>query len=800
MQTADVDWNALVAGLSPQAQKRFEVILRRALKRRLGRLAVRGLSQEPEHVRTEAVGAWRKRYMQHASKSARQRMNYDRLRDDPTFVAIERDLLARYNKKHGIAIGPCGEDVGAMTLAEACEAYRNTNPSPSDSPLAGFAHAELAQEYANIADARAVERSMARHVLGVVRTQSLAKLGRVTEADPNHPGALRSRAFTLKDLHTEEEVCARIRSTHLVGNIVLLVWHGRTADVVARDLLVSQVMQSAHVRALRDIVVALLGERRLVLATLRRRAKGDARGIEAYLSGPEFAHRAYHALLENPRYAKEYAWAIELAMRVRENVPETPMDAYPLARTMQRRFVVHVGPTNSGKTHDALEALMSAASGAYLGPLRLLACEQFGYLNRGGCPCSLLTGEEHTEVYGAHHVSSTVEMANFHESLEVAVIDEAQMLSNPDRGHRWTAAILGIPAHEVHVCCAPHALGVVCDLVRLCEDELEVVTHQRFVPLRFETRGFRLPEDVQTGDALVVFSRRSVHAVAEQVRAAGLRPSVVYGALPHDVRLEEARRFDAGETDCVVATDAIGMGMNLPIRRVVFVEQDKFDGHARRTLKDEEVQQIAGRAGRFGRCEEGLVQSTRLRKDLARRFHATVADIRSLAVGIPDDICLVRDASLSDSIRQWMTLEYPEPFYRIDVSRDLALINYVESVLPDDQLTDIDAKQRTMALASMAFDEHDRGLYGVWKQMVAAEVTGTKAELPLPPAPCESSTLASLEADYRMCDLLYNYARTFGRDENKGTLVARREEISHAIMTLLARESEAATSLTRRRS
>jgi ATP-dependent RNA helicase SUPV3L1/SUV3 len=284
----------------------------------------------------------------------------------------------------------------------------------------------------------------------------------------------------------------------------------------------------------------------------------------------------------------------------------------------------------------------------------------------------------------------------------------------------------------------------------------------------------------------VVFSRKAVHAVAAEVAAAGLRASVIYGALPHDVRHEEARRFDEGETDVVVATDAIGMGMNLPIRRIVFVEQQKYDGHDMRTLRPDEVQQIAGRAGRFGRYEEGLFTALERRRQIVRLYGADVPAIESIPVGVPEDIALVRDATLGESIRQWAALDQPEPFYRIDVQRDLRLIAEVEGMLAEDQRQDRDVKLKVLSLATMPFDEDDRTLHRTWRMMAEAELAGRMAMLPMPAEPGEDAPLATLEEEYRYCDLLYTYARTFGHEGWLAPLTDLRTRISHVIMTILA--------------
>ena len=108
---------------------------------------------------------------------------------------------------------------------------------------------------------------------------------------------------------------------------------------------------------------------------------------------------------------------------------------------MKRSFVLHVGPTNSGKTYDAIEDLKKNTPGTYLGPLRLLALEMFDKINAAGIPCSMLTGEESIPVKNAQIVSSTIELCDYHTHFKTAVIDEAQLIADPDRGAAWLAAI-----------------------------------------------------------------------------------------------------------------------------------------------------------------------------------------------------------------------------------------------------------------------------------------------------------------------------------------------------------------------
>ena len=774
------DWDRLLQEVPRGLRGRFDLLLRRSLKRALaqGPGAV-----VPQSVRTEAVGIWRRTYMRGSSKTAARRMGYERLRNERTYQTIEHRLMSRYVKRHGLPVE--APDVDSLSFDEACEAYRTLDPRLPGSALDSLAREVCDEAYRTSADAAGVGQRMGEGVLSFVRTESLDHCAQVFD-DATASGRLRKRPFHLEDVTDEVEVAQRVQRTRLVEGVLAETCGGATAEEAARRQLVAPARHDPGVVALNGLLRGLFGLKHATWPMLDRSAGSDARHIAAYLRGGEFAELVAQALLQSPTYGAQFRRAVELRLRVRQNVPETPMEAYPLARTMRRRFVLHVGPTNSGKTHEALRALAAAGSGAYLGPLRLLAYEQFERLNREGCPCSLLTGEEATEVAGARHVASTVEMADYHAPIDVAVIDEAQMIADADRGHNWTAAILGVPAREVHVCCAPHAERVVRQLVELCGDELEVRRHERLVPLRPDRGGFSLPAGVEPGDALVVFSRKAVHAVAAEVAAAGLRASVIYGALPHDVRHEEARRFDEGETDVVVATDAIGMGMNLPIRRIVFVEQQKYDGRDMRTLRPDEVQQIAGRAGRFGRYEEGLFTALERLRQIVRLYGADVPAIESIPVGVPEDIALVRDATLGESIRQWAALDQPEPFYRIDVQRDLRLIAEVEVMLAEDQRQDRDVKLKVLSLATMPFDEDDRTLHRTWRMMAEAELAGRMAMLPMPAEPGEDAPLSTLEEEYRYCDLLYTYARTFGHEGWLAPLTDLRTRISHVIMTILA--------------
>ncbi|WP_019413793.1 DEAD/DEAH box helicase [Paenisporosarcina sp. TG20] len=276
-----------------------------------------------------------------------------------------------------------------------------------------------------------------------------------------------------------------------------------------------------------------------------------------------------------------------------------------LGRSM--KYVLHIGETNSGKTHQALQKLKKAESGLYLAPLRLLAFEIYDKLNAVGIPCSLKTGEEEKLKKDARHVSSTVEMFHEKDYYEVIVIDESQMIADKDRGFSWYQAIMKANAKEVHIIGSRNIKLMLYEL--LGESDIELHEYRRETPLKVEPIEFSL-KNTRKGDAIVCFSRKRVLETASFLQRNGHSVSVIYGSMPPETRKKQIDRFNEGETSVVVSTDAIGMGLNLPIQRIVFLENEKFDGTRRRRLKSQEVKQIAGRAGRKGIFEEGKVAFT----------------------------------------------------------------------------------------------------------------------------------------------------------------------------------------------
>ena len=278
---------------------------------------------------------------------------------------------------------------------------------------------------------------------------------------------------------------------------------------------------------------------------------------------------------------------------------------YPLARELKREIIFHVGETNSGKTYEAMEYLQSATTGYYLAPLRLLALEGYESLKSKGVSVSLITGEEEIIDEDSTHICSTIEMINSSVDVDVCVIDEIQMISDRDRGWAWANALIGAPASKVILTGSLDALDAVKEICEYLDEKLTIKKFFRKNELRVMSHSTSL-DNIEKGTALVSFSRKDVLSLKQQL-SRKYEVSVIYGNLSPEVRREEARRFREGESDVLVSTDAISMGLNLPIKTIIFAKDNKFDGLRRRELTSPEILQIAGRAGRYGLEDVGFV-------------------------------------------------------------------------------------------------------------------------------------------------------------------------------------------------
>ena len=473
----------------------------------------------------------------------------------------------------------------------------------------------------------------------------------------------------------------------------------------------------------------------------------------------------------------------ELFQLVLTEIPDNYVDLYPAARSMSRHFVLHIGPTNSGKTHDAIEDLIQADNGIYLAPLRLLAYEQYEKMNRAECPCSLVTGEEQFIIEGADHQSSTIEMLSLQKHYNVAVIDEAQMIADDARGGAWTAAIMGVCASRIHVCAAPEAEKRIIEIIKDCGDDYEIIRHRRMTPLVYEEKTFRFPEDVRAGDALIVFSRSNVHAVAAQLKNRRIACSIIYGALPYDVRHRQAELFADGTNDVVVATDAIGMGMNLPIHRVVLMETVKFDGFTRRPLRYEEIRQIVGRAGRYGIYDTGYAASANGDGRVKTAIKGSPRPVSRAVIDFPETLLTV-DAPILDLIRKWEEVIPAEGWQKESISQMRRLAELTK---------DLEAPKRlAYDFLTIPFEEDNGALLDIWYETFVNEVRGVEYSIydlvdsMVLKKPSTTDAIDALEQQHRILDLYFNLARKFQPLESTLDLIMEKKRIcSKRIMKVL---------------
>ena len=432
----------------------------------------------------------------------------------------------------------------------------------------------------------------------------------------------------------------------------------------------------------------------------------------------------------------------------------TPELKFEYARHLKRKFVLHIGPTNSGKTYTALEELKKASRGAYLGPLRLLALEVFDKLNGADVACSLLTGEESIPVAGAGITSSTIEMADFRAHYDVAVIDEAQMVSDPDRGSRWLDALCRIDAETVHVCLAKEGEELILDVLSAIGSDYEIIRHERLAPLVAVSPLQSLAE-VRPADAVIAFSRRGVLGIAGALEQRGMKPAVIYGSLPPEARRAEVYKYTSGQCNVVVATDAIGMGISLPIRRIVFSELRKFDGTKVRPLNHSEILQIAGRAGRYGMYDIGEVTAIGDNQPIVHALRSTPESFQRIRIAFPGEEAIASGYSLRKLLEEWQRLPRDDWYAREDMSDALLLLRS----FPTNRMR-VD-KELLYRLITCPVDTGNLTIISYWVRCAKAIAEGE--EIPVPNY--GMSTLERCETQYRALDLYHHLCRRFGQED-----------------------------------
>ena len=457
-------------------------------------------------------------------------------------------------------------------------------------------------------------------------------------------------------------------------------------------------------------------------------------------------------------------------------IPDNPKDDYLKARGMKRVVYLHLGETNTGKTYEAIERLKMSNNGIYLAPLRILALEIFEKLNESGVACDLLTGEEEIIIEGAKHQSCTVEKLNIDKEYKVAVIDEIQMLGDNQRGAAWTRAILGLRCPEIHVCGALNAKELLQEILESCEDDYEVKEYVRNVPLQIEEKPFELKE-VKDGDAIIVFSKKRVLEIAKIFMDNKIVTSMIYGDLPPEVRKIQYRDFVEGRNKILVSTDAIGMGVNLPIRRIIFMNSKKFDGDEIRTLTSQEIKQIAGRAGRKGIYEIGYVASTGEQYEFIKRNIEKKDDPLIEAVVGPSEVLLkIKGLPLRDKLALWATREEKVPIYKkMDIRDYIFILDKIKRYKLEEAVE--------WRLMRLPFDVHNERVFVAFIDYVEQYFIRKKEAIYKPVE--DGQSLEDLEIYYQKINLYYSFAKNFNLPFEEEWVYDERTDVSERINLLL---------------
>ncbi|MBQ6820433.1 MAG: RNA helicase [Clostridium sp.] len=461
-----------------------------------------------------------------------------------------------------------------------------------------------------------------------------------------------------------------------------------------------------------------------------------------------------------------------------ENFPKNPKDEYKLARNIKRKIYVHLGDTNTGKTYTAMERLKEAKDGVYLSPLRILALENYEKLNNCNIICNLLTGEEEIIKEGATHISCTIEKINLKKEYDIAIIDEIQMIDDSQRGAAWTRALLGLRCNEIHICGALNAKLLLESILSDCNDDYEVIEYKRNIPLEVQESNFSY-NNTEEGDAIVVFSKKKVLQIAQQYSNQGIKASIIYGDLPPEVRRKQYEMFINKENKILITTDAIGMGVNLPIKRIIFLDIQKFDGEEIRNLTSQEVKQVAGRAGRKGIYEVGYVATVRgNQKFIKERLEERDEIIKKAVLGPSEAILNIRNLPLNEKLALWATRKDDIKYYRkMDINEYLIILDRIKKYKLKEEVQ--------WNLLKIPFDISKDELMNIFLDYVE-ELFMIKNKIITKPQ-CYKGNLDELEIYYQKINIYYSFCKLFNLEFDFNWIYKERIKISEEINEILIR-------------
>ena len=262
----------------------------------------------------------------------------------------------------------------------------------------------------------------------------------------------------------------------------------------------------------------------------------------------------------------------------------------------KNKITAVLGPTNTGKTFLAIETMLSFDTGMIGFPLRLLAREVYDKIIQKVdiSKVALITGEEKIIPLNAKYFLCTVESMPVDKVLDFVGIDEIQMCSDHERGHIFTDRLLNLRGEKLTMLMGSNTIK---NIIQKLDEDVEFINKQRLSKLSFG--GHKKISRIERKSAIIAFSTEEVYAIAELIRRQKGGAAIVMGSLSPKTRNAQVSLYQSGDVDYLVATDAIGMGINMDLDNVYFSNIKKFDGKKIRRLKISEIGQISGRAGRY---------------------------------------------------------------------------------------------------------------------------------------------------------------------------------------------------------
>ena len=513
-------------------------------------------------------------------------------------------------------------------------------------------------------------------------------------------------------------------------------------------------------------------------ADLQKYQVAEQQRLEALQKELEEKRKAAEKRKEEKRKKEEAAK--QLAELKRTEATELFQGEYQTRISPHTKYVLHIGGTNTGKTYQALQKMKQANTGLYLAPLRLLALEVYDSLKSEGIQCGLKTGEEEKDLDRATHLACTVEMFEERVSYDVVVIDESQMIADTDRGFSWYRAITKANAKEVHIIGSHHSKDLLVNLVG--EGNVEVNEYAREIPLVVENKVFSLKQAVP-GDAIIVFSRKRVLETAAYLEKKGHQVSIVYGSMPPEARKKQIDRYINKESQILVSTDAIGMGLNLPVKRVAFLETEKFDGQSRRRLTSQEVKQIAGRAGRKGIYNEGRVAFSSDIKAMKYLLECKDTPINIFTIAPTSNIFHSferRYRILDEFFKLWSHFDNPKGTRKAPLLQEKELYQLVKGTYLETRFS----ANELYNFLHLPFTANEADLRKQWLQTMKSIANNKEWPEPL----IDKSNLDSLELSYKRVGLhlLFLYHLNKGTEAYYWERI--RKEISDEIYNLLKKD------------